>query len=123
MSDFEKELEVIKNFNPHFARIYSVNHCREWYKNNDVIDTDIMFYFGVILKDGKIDITKYPRGRIIYDTLKEGEHVLLFRKIISIDYKTLRKLYLRSEVETLEKMTKKDVELYNYIKVNCSLDF
>jgi hypothetical protein len=107
----ENELQVIKNFTPLSAKIY-------YDKNED----GIVVYYAVIIKDGKVNISKYPYGRIKYNVLNKDETVLCFKKILSKDLSNVKKLYLRYDIDTIN-LSNKDVILYEYIRDNCDTNY
>ncbi len=103
MSHHQEQLEIIKNFSPVTATHY--------YSENDV-----KCYFGVILRNGCIDVKKYPSGRMNTSLLENNEHFLCFKKIVN--GKKEVQLYLR---QTLDENTldNNDLDMYLYIKNNC----
>ena len=106
--DYEEQLDIIRNFDPSTATHYNFGDNTEC-------------YFAVILKDGLIDITKYPSGRIRIDIKYKDEHILCFRRIYNRTTKKIT-LYLRQKVES-ELVNEKDKELYQYILDNCIVSF
>lgn len=106
--DFEKELNKIMLFFP--------NGCRQYY---DEIEDGYSSFFAVLIKDGKINVTRFPSGRIKYNLLNKGEHILCFKKVVNKTFLEIRKLYLRYELENPNLLEEQDRNLYEYIKNKC----
>ena len=70
--NFEKQINKIILFNPSASKLYES-------------DNGYFCYYGVLLKDGNIDTTKFNSGVINYNKLCNDEHVLCFKKVYSKD--------------------------------------
>ena len=103
MSYLEDQLNTIKNFNPVSATHYYFN-------------SSVVCYFGVVLKNGIIDIQKFPNGRAYTGSLSENEHFICFKKEVFKDSNTVI-LYLRRYLDESQ-LNEKDLEVYLYIKEN-----
>ena len=102
---YEEQLDIIRNFDPQTATHYMYH--------GDLIEC----YFAVILKNGLINITKYPSGRI--QTIDSDEHILCFKRTFNNKTKKIV-LYLRYKLNDNE-LNKEDKILYAYIISNCKL--
>jgi hypothetical protein len=102
----QQQLQIIKNFTPASAKI-----------RYDTKEDGIVVYYAVLIINGKIDIEKYPSGRIKPYKLNDNETVLCFKKILSKDFKDVKKLYLREYIGT-SNLSNEDLLLYEYIKEN-----
>ncbi len=107
MSTYEEEqLEIIKKFIPVQATHYYT-------------EQGVKSYFGVILRDGAIDVQKYPSGRVHTIDLEDNEHFITFKKIVTKDNEVV--LYLREYLNEYE-LDEPDLKLYKYIKDNCKFE-
>jgi hypothetical protein len=102
----QEQLEIIKNFIP--------VHATHYYTEQGVKS-----YFGVILREGSIDVKKYPSGRVHTIDLEENEHFITFKKIVTKDKEAI--LYLREYLNE-EELNEVDLKLYKYIKDNCRFE-
>jgi hypothetical protein len=102
----QEQLELIKKFSPITAKHYFT-------------ENGMYCYFGVILRDGLIDVETYPSGRIYAGYLKKNEHFICFRKMITKDNNV--KLYLREKLNE-KNLSNSDLDLYLYIKENCGFE-
>jgi hypothetical protein len=100
----EQQLEIIKQFDPVTATHYFT-------------DIGTVCFFGVILRDGIIDIEKYRSGRMYTQNLQDNEHFICFKKITTKENKV--QLYLREKLD-ITKLNPKDLDLYLYIENMCS---
>jgi hypothetical protein len=78
----------------------------------------LVCYFGVVLRNGKIDVKKFPSGRCNSNEIDNDEFFICFKKVKK-DNEV--ELYIREYLDE-SKMYNEDLELYLYLKEKCKFE-
>jgi hypothetical protein len=110
----ESNFEKVKKFIPNIS--ITTRYTEDYY----------YIYFGVVLRDGTIDVTKFPSGRISFrDNLLPNEVFLCFKKITKQNGEVI--FQLRNDMLTESKISiiennPLNMKMFTYLKNHCPED-